>query len=143
LYISYITGEAGHSFGNPPRIGYISGEGYGLFLDERLPPAADLFFDKLKGLLPFGYKLIAAYSKRGSYLEEKYVFKSGWLTSLKGIKDALPYQSIFGIKGDPVGVFQLIVNYDINDNGRVANFTLCLGRDDNSDMRKMSKNPFK
>lgn len=143
IYLSYITGDAGHSFGNPPRIGMIQGPGCGVIMDNSLPPEAILFFEDVKKLLPPKSRLVAAYKIRHPFLTEKYVFKSAWLSRLPGISQVNPYQSFMGIKGEPVGTFQLIVNYNIKDSRLVENFTLALGRDDMEGMKRISKNPFR
>ncbi len=142
LYLSYITGIEGHCFGNPPRIGHIDGTGSSVFMDKTVSPTAGLFFDRVNKLLPPGSKLVGAYRSVQPYIVEKYVFKSSWLARLRGIKAATPYQSMFGFKGEPVGTFQLIITYDINDSARVANFTLALGKDDMEGMKRIKKNPF-
>lgn len=132
-------------YGNPPRVGALYFDTKGLFgSPPNMRPLASQFFPGIRDLIPSDAKLTASYIRKSNYIKELYVFKSEQLKQKPGIKTAPRYQK--ELWNNPVGTFFMIVNYDVDKTGRVVNSLISLGLPaevEFSNMKKMSKNPFK
>jgi hypothetical protein len=138
-YIEYMSIDF---FGAPKRATHLGGPACGLFPGTINNPSAIQFFKKIKSLIPYDSKLISSFKRNSNYLSETYNFRSSSLAGMKSIKNASAYQTEFGIKGDPIGTFQVIVNYEMGRSDRVLHYTIALGLD-HSDSGRITKNPFK
>lgn len=145
IHIAYVTGDWGRSFGNPPRIGWVEGNAKGLFgaaISQN--PTTEQFFKGIQSLLPSDFQLVNAYEARKERTKQIFTFKSNTISHLPSVNESMAYAKD-GFK-NPVGTFFLIVNGDISDQKRIANFTLALGLPgtvDLSSMKKKQLNPFK
>ena len=128
-----------------PRIYRIAGPGGGVLLSCGVNPQFYKFVEAVKELMPRDARLISAFRKTSyNITEDSYNFKSSSLTKSPGIKKASAYQSIFGIKGDPVGTFKLHLTRDVNNKERVAVFSLAFGIYERPDHAvTIKENPFK
>ncbi|MBI3584241.1 MAG: hypothetical protein HY096_09890 [Nitrospinae bacterium] len=143
---SYTTGLLGYAFGNSERAGRLEGNAKGLFgAVIGVNPTKQQFFQGIKDLMPTDFALIGAYVNKNDPLrhwkKEIYTFKSKKLSQLQGISEAFPYKQYKYTLGN----FTLIINYDIDNEDKVANFLLFLGLSDSNieDMKKIDANPFK
>lgn len=138
------------NFGDPERLGHLSGSAKLLGSSQDKNPAKEEFFESIRDLMPKDSSLKSTYrSETPSVIpgnpparKELFNFTSSSLGVLPDVQKSLVY-SQDGLR-EPVGSFCLAVNYDMDDPSRVYNFSLFLGdgRYDSNVMKKVDHNPF-